>query len=143
MIKLLVYFESKKEQEMIKVTSHPERVTKQSLIWKDVEERLKKERRKVAGETGRLAEELEGEWQERDSPSEKETREVEYRHREALQTRLRDIDDALERMRYKTYGACIDCHKKIAVRRLFNDLTASRCLACQTIADGNVPETSI
>jgi RNA polymerase-binding transcription factor DksA len=139
----LVYFESKKEQEMIKITSHPERVTKQSLVWKDVEEGLKKERRKVAGETGRLAEELETEWQERDSPSEKETREVEYRHREALQIRLRDIDDALERMRYKTYGSCIDCKKKIAVRRLFNDLTVSHCLACQTIADGNVSETSL
>jgi RNA polymerase-binding transcription factor DksA len=128
---------------MMKTMSRPERVTKQSLIWKDVEARLKKERRKVAGEAGRIAADLEGEWQERDSPSEKEIREVEYNHREALQTRLRDIDEAVERMKHKTYGSCVDCKKKIPVTRLFNDLTVSRCLACQTVADGDVPERSI
>jgi RNA polymerase-binding transcription factor DksA len=125
---------------MMKITNNPERITKQSLIWKDVEERLQKERHKVAGETGRLAQELEGEWQERDSPSEKEIREVEFRHREALQIRLRDIDDALERMKHKVYGSCVDCKKKIPAGRLFNDLTVSRCLACQAVADGNIPD---
>ena len=124
----------------MKITNYPERVTKQSLIRKDLEERLKKERRKIAGETERLAEEMGGEWQERDSPSEKEIREVEFRHQEALQIRLRDIDDALERMRHKVYGSCVDCKKKIPARRLFNDLTVSRCLACQAVADGNVPD---
>jgi RNA polymerase-binding transcription factor DksA len=125
---------------MMNIINHPEPITKQSLIWEYVEERLQKERHKVAGETGRLAQDLEGEWQERDSPSEKEIREVEYRHQEALQIRLRDIDDALERIKHKVYGLCLDCEKKISAGRLFNDLTVARCLACQAVADGNVPD---
>jgi RNA polymerase-binding transcription factor DksA len=129
-----------KEHKMMKITSYPERITKQSVIRKDLEERLKKERRKVAGETERLAGDMEQEWQERDSPSEREIREVEYRHQEAMQIRLRDIDDALERMKHKVYGLCVDCKKKIPAKRLFNDLTASRCLTCQAAADGNVPD---
>lgn len=124
----------------MKITNHPERITKQSLIWKDVEDRLQKERRKIADETERLAQELESEWQERDSPSEKEIREVEFRHQEALQIRLRDIDGALERINYKAYGLCVDCKKKIPTGRLFNDLTVSRCLACQAAVDGIVPD---
>ena len=128
---------------MLETKSRKERTTKKSLIWKDVEERLKRERRLVVDELHRQARYLEGEWQERDSPSEIEIREVEFCRREALQTRLRNIDDTLERMKRKTYGLCIDCQKRVASIRLFNDLTASRCLACQTIADGHVPKTSI
>jgi RNA polymerase-binding transcription factor DksA len=128
---------------MMKTMSRPPRITKQSLIWKDVEERLKKERRKIEDEAGRLAGELESEWQERDSPSEDEIREVEFSHQEALYIRLRALEDALERIKHKTYGSCIDCKKKISVTRLFNDLTVSRCLTCQAVADGDVPKRSI
>jgi RNA polymerase-binding transcription factor DksA len=128
---------------MMKITISPQRVSKQSLIWQDVAQRLERERRHIADEAGRLAAVTEGEWQERDSPSEDEIREVEFIRREALQARLRDIEAALERMRRKTYGACVDCKRKVPVRRLFNDLTVSRCLDCQTIADGVVPRRSI
>ena len=128
---------------MIKTTSHPQRVTKQSLIWKDVEERLKTERRRIADEMAPVARDLESEWQERDSPSEVETRDVEFSHREALQIRVRDIDAALERIERKTYGLCIDCNRRIPVRRQFNDLAVSRCIACQTVADRHVPENTI
>jgi RNA polymerase-binding transcription factor DksA len=128
---------------MMKITGHPQPVIKPHLIRREVEERLEKERRKIADEAARLAGEMEGEWQERDSPSEIEIREVEFNHRAALQSRLRHIDEALLRMRHESYGACIDCQKQIPAKRLLNDLTVSRCLACQTLVDGKVPGSSI
>jgi DnaK suppressor protein len=131
------------DRAMIKTINQPEAVTKQSLIWKDMSERLEKERRQIADRAGRLAMEMEGGWQERDSPSEIEIREVEFNHREALQTRLRDIDEALARISYQTYGLCIDCKKRIPLSRLFNDPTVCRCLGCQAAADGEVPENRL
>ena len=124
---------------MIKTMTEQERITKRGLIWRGVEERLKRERRQVRDDVERLLAEREREWQGRESPSQEEAREVAYSHRESLHLRLRELDEALERLRHKTYGSCVDCNKKIAVARLFNDLAVSRCLDCQTVADGEAP----
>jgi DnaK suppressor protein len=48
---------------------------------------------------------------------------------------LRDIDAALLRIRTGTYGICIDCGDSIPPNRLQAQITALRCIGCQTKAD--------
>jgi RNA polymerase-binding transcription factor DksA len=69
-------------------------------------------------------------WQERDSPSEEEIREVEYMRREAHHLRLGLVDEALERLRLGTYGLCAQCSRGIAVERLESDPAMSLCIGC-------------
>jgi RNA polymerase-binding transcription factor DksA len=63
-------------------------------------------------------------------------REIEWRHRAQLEARLRDINDAQDRLIDGDYGKCIDCGKQVSRRRLAVDPATSLCLDCQTIADG-------
>lgn len=44
---------------------------------------------------------------------------------------LIEIDDALKRVNEKTYGRCLSCKKRIAVRRLLAVPQAKLCLSCQ------------
>lgn len=44
---------------------------------------------------------------------------------------LRQIDDALVRIRARRYGLCIDCGNPIAYERLAAAPYAARCIACQ------------
>lgn len=44
---------------------------------------------------------------------------------------MRDIEAALQRVREKAFGACIDCGSDIAFERLLAYPTAKRCIACQ------------
>lgn len=76
-------------------------------------------------------EELQSEWQERDSPAERNLREVEWGQHTALQNELVEIEDAKVRLTNGTYGICIDCDEKISGKRLSSILTAKRCIACQ------------
>ncbi|MGZ3253480.1 MAG: TraR/DksA family transcriptional regulator [Burkholderiaceae bacterium] len=48
---------------------------------------------------------------------------------------LRDVDAALLRIKSGTYGICIDCGEAIPANRLLAQMTAQRCIACQTNAD--------
>ncbi|HEU4389240.1 MAG TPA: TraR/DksA C4-type zinc finger protein [Blastocatellia bacterium] len=68
---------------------------------------------------------------ERMSPSEDEIREVEYAHRDALQRRLREINDALGRLRTGSYGDCVACGAKIGLRRIAFDPAVALCTPCQ------------
>lgn len=77
-------------------------------------------------------------WQERDSPSEREIRDVEYSHRGATRQRLREIDEALERMRSAGYGLCTECGTKIERKRLASDPAVSLCLECRSRVEGEV-----
>jgi len=45
---------------------------------------------------------------------------------------MRDIEQALRRVREGEYGACADCGDEIGFERLLAYPTASRCIACQT-----------
>ena len=44
---------------------------------------------------------------------------------------LREVENALTRLREKTYGACADCGEPIGYARLKAQPAAARCLACQ------------
>lgn len=44
---------------------------------------------------------------------------------------IRNIDEALARMRRREYGICVDCGDEIAYARLAAFPTAQRCIGCQ------------
>jgi RNA polymerase-binding transcription factor DksA len=46
---------------------------------------------------------------------------------------LRDVEQALERMRELAYGRCMDCRTTIPYERLNAYPTAKRCLRCQSM----------
>jgi RNA polymerase-binding transcription factor DksA len=113
---------------------------KLELLWNHSETRLLQEKRKIETAIAnnlRLTRDMDEGWQERDSPSEKEIREVEFGHRQNLHTTLRDIDEALERLANQSFGRCVECRKPIEKKRLQADPTVSRCLACQSALEGN------
>lgn len=49
-----------------------------------------------------------------------------------LESSLRDIDKALERIENNTYGICKYCHKPINPKRLLARPVASACVECKT-----------
>lgn len=70
--------------------------------------------------------------------SETNSQEIEWRHRGQLEARLRDINDAQDRLMDGGYGRCTDCGNEIGRMRLAADPVASLCLACQTNIEGEV-----
>jgi RNA polymerase-binding transcription factor DksA len=68
--------------------------------------------------------------------SETNVREVEWRHRGQLEARLREINDAQDRLMDGVYGKCAQCCKQIDQSRLAADPAVALCLECQKIADG-------
>lgn len=103
-----------------------------------VREKLEAERRGVYATLDlalRPGEELAEGWQERDSPAERELREIEFLHRESLLARLRLISDAIERIESGSYSLCYECGRKIEKKRLKNDPAVALCLRCQQSAE--------
>lgn len=49
-----------------------------------------------------------------------------------LESALRDIDNALERIKKGTYGICKYCKKEIGEKRLLARPVANTCIACKT-----------
>jgi RNA polymerase-binding transcription factor DksA len=68
-------------------------------------------------------------------PSEESPREIEWHHREQLEARLREINDAQDRLMAGKFGYCTDCGKEIEPRRLAAEPTASLCISCQRNAE--------
>jgi RNA polymerase-binding transcription factor DksA len=64
--------------------------------------------------------------------NEESPRDVEFKHRELLQARLRQIDDALDRLLSGAYGRCSDCNESIEDKRLEADPVIAYCIACQS-----------
>jgi RNA polymerase-binding transcription factor DksA len=62
-------------------------------------------------------------------------REIEWRYRKQLVSRLLAISDAQDRLFDHEYGQCVDCHKPIDARRLEADPVASRCIVCQLMSE--------
>ncbi|HUU96421.1 MAG TPA: TraR/DksA family transcriptional regulator [Phycisphaerae bacterium] len=52
-----------------------------------------------------------------------------------LQAEIREVDDALERVRIGQYGRCVDCAAPIRADRLRAVPTARRCISCQAGAE--------
>lgn len=61
--------------------------------------------------------------------------ELEWLHRERLETRLRQLTDAQDRLMEGRYGRCIDCDEFITARRLAADPAAALCYECQRASD--------
>jgi len=62
-------------------------------------------------------------------------REIGWQHRQYLEARLRDLNDAQDRLIDGGYGRCADCDNDIDRRRLLADPAAYLCLTCQTITE--------
>jgi DnaK suppressor protein len=71
-------------------------------------------------------------------PSEESEREIEWRHRETLEDRLRVINDAQDRLMDGGYGICFECGAHIDGKRLLANPVAALCLACQQLAEGEL-----
>lgn len=76
-------------------------------------------------------EELRSEWQESDSPAERNLREVGWDQFEALQDELVVIKDVKIRLSNGTHGVWEECGESIFEIRLSSVLTAKRCIKCQ------------
>jgi len=63
--------------------------------------------------------------------SEENEREIEWRHRGRLEARLREINDAQDRLLDGAYGRCADCGAEIGGKRLAADPAVSLCITCQ------------
>jgi RNA polymerase-binding transcription factor DksA len=115
------------EQKKSKAADEPEG-------WKQIERRLRIERERLVSELAADVappDELVNGWQERDSASEREMRDLEYVHRGAIRQRIIRIDRALERIEAGTYGLCDGCGERIDRRRLSHEPGVEFCLACQ------------
>jgi RNA polymerase-binding transcription factor DksA len=115
-----------------------------SEFWKEAELRLREERTAVKAalaseQPSELAEQLD----ERLSPSEDEIREAEYAHRDSLQRRLREINDAVARLRGGTYGDCVVCGERIGLRRIAFDPAVALCLPCQQAQEGTAERSAL
>jgi DnaK suppressor protein len=76
--------------------------------------------------------ELQSEWQETDSPSERNTRAVEWNQYSALHKELTEIEDAKMRINEGIYGICEKCEETISIKRLESIPTARLCIMCQS-----------
>jgi RNA polymerase-binding transcription factor DksA len=63
--------------------------------------------------------------------SEENGREIEWRHRAQLEVRLRDLNDAQDRLIDGAYGRCADCGAEIDCPRLAADPACALCITCQ------------
>ncbi len=87
-------------------------------------------------EEGKALKKLSGHRAESDRSIEDVVRELEWSRREALQERLRQIDDALDRLMAGFYGHCSSCGKPIEDRRLSADPAVALCIPCQETREG-------
>ena len=62
---------------------------------------------------------------------------MQRRHRNILESRLRELNYAQDRLIDGGYGVCGNCGNEIGGKRLEADPAASLCLACQQLAEGN------
>jgi DnaK suppressor protein len=102
----------------------------QDSILKKLEQEEKRIRKILLADAEDF-EELQSEWQERDSPAERNLREVEWNQYASLQNELSEIEEAKQRLADNTYGICEDCEKEISAKRLLVVPTAKKCISCQ------------
>jgi len=62
-------------------------------------------------------------------------REIEWRHRGQLEARLREINDAQDRLVDGAYGRCMECGAGIGYKRLTADPATCFCIDCQRSAE--------
>jgi RNA polymerase-binding transcription factor DksA len=62
-------------------------------------------------------------------------RDVAWHHREILEARVRQLNDAQDRLMDGGYGRCAECGDEIDERRLTADPATTLCLECQRTAE--------
>jgi RNA polymerase-binding transcription factor DksA len=67
--------------------------------------------------------------------SEENGRELEWRHRGLLEARLRELNDAQDRLLDDSYGRCTECLGEIDSKRLEADPASALCINCQRSAE--------
>ena len=67
--------------------------------------------------------------------AEESGRELEWRHRAQLEARLRELNDAQDRLMDGAYGRCTDCGTEIDSGRLAADPASALCMNCQRSAE--------
>lgn len=69
-------------------------------------------------------------------------REISWRHKAHLEGRLRELNEAEDRLMEGTYGRCTNCAEGLDSRRLLADPAAARCVTCQRSVEinGSVPQ---
>jgi len=77
-----------------------------------------------------------GEGSPKSETSDEYMREIAWRVREQLEARLRNINDAQDRLIDGAYGRCIECRDEIEGQRLTADPAACRCVGCQQSVEG-------
>jgi RNA polymerase-binding transcription factor DksA len=70
--------------------------------------------------------------------SEENGREIEWHHRGQLEARLREVNDAQDRLMDGAYGRCTDCGAEIGCERLAADPAVSLCITCQRSGEAEV-----
>lgn len=70
--------------------------------------------------------------------SEKNGSEIEWRHRAQLEARLRELNDAQDRLMDGAYGRCTDCGVEIDNVRLAADPASALCMNCEQRAESEV-----
>ena len=71
---------------------------------------------------------------ERD-PSDEYIEVIDWRHRDELEHRLRELINAQDRLIEGSYGECAECGSEIGVKRLVANPAASLCVSCQASAE--------
>ena len=69
-------------------------------------------------------------------PEDDAAEDLQRRQRNRLEVRLRDLNDAQDRLIDGHYGLCADCGKQISDQRLRVDPAVSLCIDCQEITEG-------
>ena len=69
-------------------------------------------------------------------PSEESAKAIEWHNRQTLEDRLREINDAQDRLIDGGYGVCLECGDRIEPRRLVVNPAASLCISCQELLEG-------
>jgi len=62
--------------------------------------------------------------------------EIEWHYRGSLEDRLREINDAQDRLFDGGYGRCTECGAEIDVRRLRANPAVSLCVTCRQASEG-------
>lgn len=67
--------------------------------------------------------------------SEESRHQIEWHHRGQLEARLREVNDAQDRLMDGFYGRCMDCGAEIDSGRLAADPASALCMNCQRSAE--------
>ncbi len=109
--------------QTVETVSDPALVTQSGEIWR----RLQNEKLEICRSLRKEARVF--------TVSANTAEELEWLHRERMETRLRQLTDAQDRLLEGYYGSCVDCDEEIVGRRLAADPAAALCFACQSAAD--------